>query len=440
MTAVAPGRRPQSLREAAVAPMEPSGNLYRIVLVALGALVAAGIGAFVYQLVEGIGATGLSDEVFWGIYTVDLVTFIGFSYGGALVSAILRLTNASWRGPITRIAEATALVTLVVGAVFPIVHLGHPERAWRMLTALQINSPITWDMVAIVTYLIATVILFMLPVIPDYADLKDSKYLGQRRHRLFEWGSFGWEGNDEQRRILNRSMTTLAILIIPLAVMVHTVLSYAFSLTSRPGWHSTIFGPYFVMAAIYSGVAVVIIATAAYRWFFGMKRWIPEKTIVYMGYLMAALGVAYAYLLFTEITTEGYVGDESSETLIFALLLDKWALLFWGFVIAGLLVPIALIAIPKTRNVRGITIAAVLVAGSLFLKRFLMFIPPLTRPLIGTEVASYSPSWVEGAVTLGAAAAIPLGLMLLFKVVPVLSVHEIEEIREKRVDELKDVS
>lgn len=438
MTALAPGRRPQSLREAAIAPMEPSGRLYRTALIALLVIVGIGIAAFGYQLFQGIGVTGLNDDVFWGIYTVDLVTFIGFSYGGALVSAILRLTSASWRGPITRIAEATALVTLIVGAVFPIIHLGHPERAWRMVTALQINSPITWDMVAIVTYLIATLILFMLPVIPDYADLQNSKFIGQRRHRLFTWGSFGWVGTDEQKRTLDRSITILAILIVPLAVMVHTVLSYAFSLTSRPGWHSTIFGPYFVMAAIYSGVAVVIVATTAYRWFHGLQQWISEKSIVYLGYLMAALGVAYAYLLFTEITTEGYVGDESSETLIFALLLDRWSILFWAFVVTGLVVPIALVVIPKTRNARGITVAAILVAGSLFLKRFLMFIPPLTRPLIGTEFGSYTPSWVEIAITVGATAAIPLGLMVLFKMVPVLSVHEIEEIRAKRVAELEE--
>jgi molybdopterin-containing oxidoreductase family membrane subunit len=408
--------------------MTHSGRSTKVLVAVLGVLVLGGVVAFGYQLVNGIGVTGLNDSVFWGLYTVDLVTLIGFSYGGALVSAILRLTGASWRGPITRIAEATALVTLTVGAVFPVVHLGHPERVWRVVTALQINSPLTWDMLAIVTYLIATVILFGLPLVADLGRLQDEPALTGWRRQFFARGSFGWVGAEHQRRTLNRSMTVLAIVIIPLAVMVHTVLAYAFSLTSRPGWHSTIFGPYFVVAAIYSGVAMVIVVVAAYRRAYHLERWIPESAIVNLGYLVAALGVLYGYLLFTEVTTEGYVGAESSEKLLYALLLDRWSVPFWVFVFAGLLMPLLIIAWRRTRTVTGITVAASLVAGALFLKRFLMFIPPLTESLVGDGVGSYTPSWVEIMVTVGAFAAIPLFLIGLFKVVPVFSVIEMEEI------------
>lgn len=425
----------QELRAAAFLPMRRAGWRFRLTAALLGAFVLAGVGAFAFQLVSGIGVTGLNNGVFWGLYTVDLVTFIGLSYGGALVSAILRLTHAQWRGPITRIAEGTALVTLAIGSLFPIIHIGHPERAWTIITRFQINSPIAWDMVAISTYLLATVVFFWLPIIPDAGAFPDVTDLSRTPRRFLAWAGAGWAATDEQERLLARSQTMLAILIVPLAVMVHTVLSYAFSLTSRPGWHSTIFGPYFVVAAIYSGVALVLLTASIYRRAYRLQRWITKQALVNLGYIMAALAVGYAYLLFTEVTTEGYIGEESTETLLFSLLLDRWAGAFWAFVIVGLAIPVLIVALPWTRNVGGVTIAAGLVVVAMFLKRYIMFIPPLTRPLIGGDWATYSPSWVEWTVTAGAVAAVPLFLMFLFRFVPVLSVHEMIELSGEKTGE-----
>lgn len=414
---------PVPLVEAALSPALHAGRRANLVLALLAAPVLAGIAAWVYQVRHGLTVTGLNDQVFWGVYEVNLVTFIGLSYGGALVSAILRLTNAHWRGPVTRIAEATALVTLCVGALFPIVHLGHPERLWEMVARPNITSPLLWDMVAIVTYLLVTILLFSLPLIPDLAAAARHPGVGGRRRVLYRRWASGWMGSPGQRRVLERALTAVAIGIVPLAVMVHTVLSYAFSLTSRPGWHSTIFGPYFVIAAVYSGVALVILATVAYRRAYHLEAWIPEQAIRYLSYLMVTLAVIYAYFLFTEVTTEGYVGEQSTEGVLYALLLQRYAPLFWTFVALGLVVPVLLVAVRRT--VGAITVAAALVVGALWLKRFLMFVPPLTRPLVGGGYARYAPSWVEWTITAGAAAAIPLLLMLVFRLLPVLSIDEL---------------
>lgn len=427
-----PDRTAPDLVDAALAPAVRTGWRGNLLLVTLALPVVAAIAAWVYQVRHGLTVTGLNDQVFWGVYEVNLVTFIGLSYGGALVSAILRLTNAHWRAPITRIAEATALVTLCVGALFPIVHLGHPERLWEMFTRPNINSPLLWDMVAILTYLMATLVLFGLPLIPDLARAASHEGVGVRRRGLYRWWAWGWAGTADQRRVLNRALTAVAIGIVPVAVMVHTVLSYAFSLTSRPGWHSTIFGPYFVVGAIYSGVALVILATVAYRRAYHLEAWIPEQAIRYLSYLMVALGAVYAYFLFTEITTEGYVGEQSSEGVLYALLLQRYAPLFWTFVALGLVVPVLLVALRRT--VGAATAAAGLVVGALWLKRFLMFVPPLTRPLVGGAFGTYAPSWVEWTITAGAAAAIPLLLLLVFRLLPVLSIDEMaatgsEEVR-----------
>lgn len=428
-------KRYLSLADASLAPVTGPGRRSLLLAGLLAVPVALGMVAFVYQLRNGLSVTGLNDQVFWGIYEADIVTFIGFSYGGALVSAILRLTNASWRGPISRIAEGTALVTLLIGSLFPLIHLGRPERVWEMLTRPQLGSPLLWDMVAILTYLLATMILFYLPLIPDLGRLREEQSIGGWRRRIYRWASVGWRDSEGQRRLQRRSLTLVAILIVPLAIMVHTVLSYAFSLTGRPGWHSAIFGPYFVIAAVYSGVAVVILATVAYRRAYKLYGWIDDRPIRFLGLIMASLGVAYAYFVFTDITTEGYVGGGSAEPLLYDLILDRYAFLFWSFVALGLFVPVALVAFAAIRGshtVGATTVAAVLVPVAMLLKRFLIVVPPLARPLVGSEEISYVPSPVETLITVGAVAAIPLLLILLFRVVPILSVDEIEEIEASR--------
>lgn len=420
----------EALHEAAMAPARRAGRRWLLLAGALAVLVLAGAAAYAYQLVAGIGVTGLNDQVFWGIYTSDLVTFIGFSYGGALTSALLRLMGASWRGPVTRIAEATALATLLVGATFPIIHLGRPERVWEIFLRPNLTSPLFWDMVSILTYLFATLILFFLPMVPDLAAIGRNEPEASWRGRLYRLGSLGWTGTSGQRRALDRGLTVVALLIVPLAVTVHTVLSYAFSLTSRPGWHSTIFGPYFVIAAVYSGVAVVILATIAYRRAYHLQAFIPERTIHLLAYLMVALAVAYGYFTFTELTTEGYPGSQVDAALVYQLILQRAAPLFWVFVLAGLALPILLVAIPRTRTPRGIGIAAALVVGAMLLKRLIITVPPQERPLIGGDWGAYVPSPVELLVTLGAGAGVVLIILLLFRAFPVLAVDEIEALRE----------
>ena len=430
------GQHPDAeLFESAMRPALHAGIGFKVHLTVLILLALAGIAAYGYQLVGGIGTTGLNDQVFWGVYTAALVTFIGFSYGGALVSAILRFTGVPWRGGVSRIAEATALATLLMGALFPIIHVGRPERLWEVVLRPQINSPIVWDMVAISTYLLATLVLFGLPLVADMGMLRDRPEITGWRRRLYGWLSFGWNGSDRQRISLERALTVVAILIVPLAIIVHTVLSYAFSLTSRPGWHSTIFGPYFVIGAIYSGVAVVILAAVSYRMAYGLQRWIEDRVIRNLGYILVALAVAYGYATFTEVTTEGYVSETADASILFALVLDEFAPFFWGFVILGLVVPVLLVAIPRTRTPLGISVASTLVIVSMFVKRYLITVPPQTQPLIGGGTASYTPSLVELLVVVGAAAGIPLTVMLLFRVFPVLSIFEITEIEREQAEQ-----
>jgi len=419
-----------ALRRAAIRPLQSGGVAYWALFGALTAVILAGAAAWIYQLREGLGVTGLNQNVTWGIYTADLVTFIGLSYGGALVSAILRLTGATWRASITRIAEACALVTLLIGAAYPIIHMGRPERIWLMFTEPNGTSPMVWDTFAILTYLLATLIFFYLPLIPDVGTLLTSEAVRVSSFHRRLWGAMAahWRDLPGQRRALERALAIMAVVIVPIAVGVHSVLAWAFAVTTRPGWHSTIFAPYFVIAALYSGVALVILAMAAYRSAYRLQEYIDARQFRYLGYIMLALGLTYLYFTFAELLTEGYASTHEALAVMALILTGRYSVLFWPWVIGGMVIPLLLIALPWTRTIAGITSASALVVVGMWIKRLVIIIAPMEISLIGHEIVPYAPSWVELTITAAGAAAIPWLLMIVFRLVPVLPIHEIEEL------------
>ncbi len=418
----------EDVREAALRPLAPSGRRFWALAAVLALMVGWGLVAYVVQIVSGLGIAGYSDKSFWGIYEANLVAFIAVSYGGALVSAILRLTRARWRAPITRLAEAMAVFSLLVGMLFAVIHLGRPDRVWIMIVNPQIGSPIVWDFVVIMTYLVATLIFLYLPLIPDVAVLRDRLGpLGGWKVRLYKVLALNWRNLPQQRQVLESGITTIAIIIIPLAVFVHSVLSWAFALTGRPGWHSTIFAPYFVVGALYSGVAMVILVVAGFRKGYDLGRYIQLKHFQYLGYLMVTLDLLYLYFTFTELLTEGYVMNEEIVPILEAMLVGQYAAFFWLFILGGGIVPLLLVALKRTRTIAGIVIAAGLVVAAMWLKRLLIVVPAVAHPLIAGAWGSFQPTWVAIGITVGAAAAIPLLLMLFFKFFPILSIDEMEE-------------
>lgn len=414
--------RPGAMEAAAFGPVDRPGRWFWPVTACLAFLVTAAVAAYVYQLLSGMWVAGYSDSAFYGIYEANLVAFIGVSYGGALVSAVLRLSHASWRAPITRIAEAMALVSLVVGGAFAIVHVGRPERLWEIVVAPQLSSPIVWDFAAISTYLVATLFFLYLPSIPDLAMARD-RSRGWRRP-LYRALALGWRDEPNQRRRLEFAVGGLAILIIPLAVSVHSVLAWAFSMTSRAGWHSTIFGPYFVVGALYSGVALVIVLAAAFRWAYRLQPFIGPVHFISLAKIMGILGLAYLYFTFAELLTAGYVRTREEASIVAVLLEGAYAPFFWTFLVGGLLVPVAVAFVPATQRIRLLVAAAALAVGGMWLKRILITLPSATAPLIGERWGSVQLTWVPILITIGATAAIPLGLLLLFRFVPILSVDE----------------
>jgi len=415
--------------ERAVWPIGKGDRNFWLAVVVLMAMVAGGLYAWVYQLQRGLWVTGLNQKVSWGFYIINCVFFIGMSYGGAMTSAILRLTNAKWRAPLTRIAEATAVAALLVGAVYPIIDLGRPDRFLNVIRYAQVGSPIVWDVVAIGTYTIASFVFLYLPLIPDLAIAREA--LGSRTRILspiYRVLALGWRGTPSQERALARGIGIMAVLIIPLAVSVHSVLAWLFAVTVRAEWHSTIFAPLFVLGAMFSGVAAVIIVVAALRRVYGLQPFITAKHFRYLSYLLVALGLAYVYFMISEYLTEGYVFEESTTPVLESLLTGAYAPAFWSFSIGGLVLPLVIAALPGRFPVARACVASALVIAGMWLKRFLIVVPGMANPIVPWDWGRYQPTWVEIAITAGSAAAIPLMLIVFFRFFPVMSVHELDEV------------
>ncbi len=423
--------------ETSMRSLRKSSVKFWTVIAALSALVLLGIFAWTVQIKEGMGAAGFTNRSFWAIDMANVVTFIGFSYGGAVVSAILLLTGANWRGPLVRMAEGMALVTVVIGAAFLVPHVARPERLLNLILSGNPRSPVFWDAIAISTYAFATVIFFLLPLIPDFAILNatNSAELSKGKRWFYNALSKGWVGSLKQRETLHKALLAMSILIIPLAVSVHSVLSWAFSLTSRPGWHESIWAPYFVIAALYSGTAIVIIVVAAFRKGYRLENYIETRHFVRLGLIMATLGIVYAYLTFADILPSAYVGEHDASNIIYSMLVGKMAVWFWLFIGIGIILPIALVAIRPTRNISGMVIASVLIAISMWIKRMLMIVEGSGYDRLTMSFGHlFQFTWVSISTTVAGVAAIPLLLMLLFRFVPLFSIYEMQELGSERFE------
>lgn len=410
-----------------LASVEKTSTLQRLWITGLLAVFLWGVYAYSVQLRYGLGVTGLRDYASWGIYITNFVFFIGISHVGALMSAILRMLGADWRRPITRMAEAITFSSLFFGGLMPIIDMGRPDRLLNIFIHGRLQSPVLWDILCIGTYLVGSTIFLWLPMIPDIAILRERA--AGWRHRLYTVLAAGWRGTERQHGRLERAIGTMTIIILPIAISVHTVVSWIFAMTLRPGWNSTIFGPYFVVGAIFSGAAAVIIAMAVFRRVYRLEAYIKEFHFQKMAIILMVFAAAYFYFNVNEYLTIGYKMAGAEGELAERLFFGDWARLFWPVQIVGVLVPLVLLAIPKTRTVRGIVFASVLVVVGAWLKRYVIIVPTMMNPFLGIqgvpwEWAHYSPTWVEWSITAGAFA----GFMLLFTVVsklfPIVSVWE----------------
>jgi len=427
MRAKHPESYSERLERVVLHPLFHTRRGYYFFVLFLVAVVAWGFYAYYNQVRYGLTVTGMGDVVMYGFYIVNFVFFIGISYAGALVSAILRLTKAGWRTPITRIAELIAVGGLTDGAIQPIIDLGRPDRVWHIFAYGRFQSPLLWDIIAIITYLVGSFIYLYLPLIPDFALIRDR--LGQGtstfKRRFYTLFALGWRNGVEQRQRLEKAIGIMAILIIPLAVSVHTVVAFIFSTTLRPGWNSTIYGIYFVIGAVFSGTAVLLIAIAIFRKIYHLEEYITAKHFRNLGYLLLILLLTYFYLTFTEYLTVAYKLEGGEKDLLKLVMLGKNAPWFWLFFVSSIVIPAVLIIFSRRKTIPLVVTAAVLVVIGMWLKRFIIVVPTLQVPLMPFEFGTYTPTWVEISIGAATLAGFVLMFTLAAKFIPSISMWEV---------------
>jgi len=430
---MAESTQPDGGRDSAILkPILETGRGFYITTAVLLAIVGWAVIVWLLQLREGLGVTGLNRPVMWGIYITNFVFFIGLSHAGTLISAILRLCKAEWRRAITRCAETLTVLVLFIGMSNVLLDLGREDRVLNMIWNPHLRSPLLWDMISVTCYLTASSIYLFLPLIPDIAMIRDST---TKRRWLYRTLALGWQGTEKQWKRLERAITVMAVIVLPIAVSVHTVVSWVFGMTIQPMWHSTIFGPYFVAGAIFSGIAALIVTMAVLRWAYGLEEYFKLVHFRNLGALLLVMTLLWFYFTFSEFLTTYYGGEPSHMVVFDAKLWGPYAPLFWAMVACCFVIPFAILAPNRTRNIPGTVIASISVMIGMWLERYLIVVPTLANPRLAYPRGVYYPSWVELSLTAGCFAAFILLYALFSKVFPIISVWEIREGRTQGVDE-----
>ena len=408
-------------------PIEQTTGKFHLTVVILVAIILFAVIMYIRQLVLGLGVTGMMQPVTWGFYIINFVFFIGISHAGTLISAILRITQAEWRRPITRMAEVITAIVLMIGGLHPILDMGRPDRLLNVFRAGRLQSPLLWDVTSISAYFAASTVYLFLPLIPDIALLRDR---GKKYHWLYEFLSWGWQGTPEQWKVLNRAINIMRIVVVPIAVSVHTVISYIFAMTLQSGWHSTIFGPYFVVGAIFSGIAALFIAMIAFRSAFHLEAYLKLVHFQQLAKLLLVMSIIWTYFTFCEYLT-GYYGGEPEElkTLLFKIS-GSFAPLFWTMVTCNFVIPVTLLGVKRFRTIPGILVSSITILIGMWLERLIIVVPSLENPRLPFPSHIYIPTLTEISLFAGALSLFALGFMLFAKFFPIISVWEIQEGRE----------
>ena len=396
-------------------------------------------GAFAYyrQLKNGLAVTNMRDYVSWGIYISNFVFFVAISLVGSLITAIFRLANIHWSTPLTRIAEIIAVSAITFASLIIIVDMGRPERLVNLIAHGRLQSPITWDVIVIGTYFFISLLLLYLPLLPDLKIIRQQGNSTGWMSRIYKFlGSF-WKGSKAQFKISNRSIIVLSIIIIPVAFCIHTVTSWLFATTYRPGWDSTNFGAYFVSGAFLVGAGGVIIAMYVFRRFYKLEKYITEDHFNRMGKATVLLAFLYLYFNVNEYLVPAFKMKKPEAAHLNELFAGEFAPLFWFAIVAGMLIPIIIMITKKGRKPLPMFIAGIMVVVGAWFKRYLIVTPTLLHPFLPMQEVPekykhYFPSWEEWAIALGSLAGALLIITFFVRLFPIIPIHEtITEENEK---------
>ncbi len=422
----------REINEAVLRPMFETGPRFWILVAVLAAIVLWGLYAWGYMITYGMGTAGINQPVYWGLFIATFVFWVGISHAGTMISAVLRLLKADWRRPITRGAEAMTAFALMMAGLYPLIHLG---RVWKFYWMLpypnnrlmwpNFQSPLMWDMVAILTYLIGSGLYLYLALIPDLAMARD--YTEGWRNRLYRIFALGWRGTESEWHKLHRALGIFSIVIIPVFLSVHSIVSWDFAVTIQPRWHSSIFAPYFVIGAVYSGLSALATILVIVRKNMKLQEFLREEHFDALGKLVMVAGMGWLYFWFGGFIVEWYGNEPVVRELLHDEISGPLAPLFWLQMTANIL-PILLLVFKKIRTHPGRLLAvSLLVNVGMFTERFLIVVGNLQRNYLPFNWGTYRPSWVEISIVAMTFAGFILLYTLFSRVVPYVPVWEIKE-------------
>lgn len=404
-----------------------AGKLWVSILVLVSII---GLFAYYRQLKNGLGVTAMRDYASWGIYISNFVFFVAISLVGSLITAVLRLSNAKWSTPLTRISEVIAVSAILFASIIIVVDMGRPDRILNLLLYSRLQSPITWDVIVITTYLILSILLLYFSLLPDLQVLiKNKANQSPWMTRIYTFlGSF-WHNTPQQEAIMERSISILVVTIIPVALAIHTVTSWLFATTYRPGWDSTNFGAYFVSGAFLVGAGGVIIAMYVFRKAYRLENYITNEHFNHMGKLMVLLALLYLYFNINEYLVPAFKMKRFEGEHLMGLFTGEFAWLFWLVIILGMVVPVVVLIFPAGRKPLPMFIMGLLVVVGAWFKRFLIVSPTLLHPFlpkadVPESYLHYFPTWEEWSITLGSLAGALLVITFLIRVFPIIPIEE----------------
>ena len=400
-----------------------------------------GIWGWILQVKNGLGVTGMGDYVSWGLYIANFVFFVAVSLVGLLISSVLQLLKISWAKPVSRAAEQIAIAAVALAGIIIVMDMGRPDRLHHVFIYGRFASPILWDLTVVSTYLAISVLLFYIPLIPDLAILhaKMGPELPAWKRKLYKVLSLGWKGNEQQFKTIYHALRVLMILIIPVGLSIHTVTSWLFAATLRPGWDSTIFGPYFVVGAFVAGSAGLIILMYVYRLRYGLKDYYTDMHFDRMGKLLVLVCLVYLYFNINEFFVPVYKMKLAEGVHLNTLFSGGYAFWFWFAQVVGLVLPILLIQLKFFRRPLPLTLVSVVILFSAWIKRYLIVIPTMEHPFLPVQnvpehFKHYSPTSTEVMIMLFSFFASLLIISVLAKLFPVISIWEMAEEQGIEID------
>ncbi len=432
------GATDETITDEVLAPLWRSSRVWRMGLLFTGMGSLGLLALILYTVAAGIGVWGNQVPVAWGFAIINFVWWIGLGHAGTFISAFLLLLDQRWRASINRTAEAMTLFAIAMAGIFPLLHLG---RAWFFYWLVpypstmdvwpQFRGALPWDFAAILAYGTVSLLFWYMGLVPDLAAARD-RAPTRRRAQVYGLFALGWKGTAREWSRHRIAYGLLAGLATPLVISVHSIVSMDFAITQIPGWHSTLFPPYFVAGAIYSGFALVLLLVIPLRRLFELRRMITERHLDVMAKLLLAMGWVMAYSYAVEVFVGWYSGEDAERHLhLVTRPFGTYALLYWAMTASVVLTPMMFYSKRLRRSEVALFGGSAVILVGMWLERFVIIVTSLSRDFLPSSWQDFLPTWVDVGILLGTISVFGFLFLLFVRWVPTVAIHEVKKTRRE---------